>query len=438
MSLVRSSCDPIAMSVLERWEIESEQMRAEIESQPEVELAAMAQLEEVGEECHGNRRSTRWVFVASPSRCCLLEMSDESAGVKCMSYQTERGAGGLEHVQGMVVLTKPMTFRKVAVTVGVRLNSRGDRPGAGEQASFKVMKGSSLQNLAYTNCESYCRECHRGKGPQTIVACRVLRECVCGNSVEKGLVPGTSVAFGVFDDVTLADLPDAFGTGASNLIKVARTNPMLFARHQKAIEFFEREFAETPRPQPVVLWCCGGSGSGKSRFARSITSPHVQYWAGLNGKWFDGYNQEKSVVVFDDIGFDLNPKAILRLLDRYPVRVEVKGATRPFTPHLIVITNIDGPQQWWDNLCAAHKVRESSAQLLRRVSVTATFPKTTPEQELLRSTVRLAINRRMDAPQPAVEDWKPGNVVVPTDATEILMPVYEANSMANQESANSE
>jgi len=41
--------------------------------------------------------------------------------------------------------------------------------------------------------------------------------------------------------------------------------------------------------------------------------------------------------------------ALLRLADRYPYRVEVKGGVRNFVSHAIIITSNKRPEAWYDN-----------------------------------------------------------------------------------------
>ena len=103
--------------------------------------------------------------------------------------------------------------------------------------------------------------------------------------------------------------------------------------------------------KPEVVWLYGPTGSGKTSMAR-------QYFEYLQGsgdseitnyirtpgpiKWWDGYEGDVYTVIDDfrrnqlrDVG---GFAYLLRLLDRYPVRVEIKGGSVPFVAHYIVIT----------------------------------------------------------------------------------------------------
>lgn len=84
-------------------------------------------------------------------------------------------------------------------------------------------------------------------------------------------------------------------------------------------------------------------------------------------KWFDGYDAHK-VVIFDDFRPDwCKLPFLLRLLDRYSMRVAVKGGFRAWVPTVIYITCPQPP----DN-CYLDSPEEI-AQLLRRVTVVKEF-----------------------------------------------------------------
>lgn len=103
--------------------------------------------------------------------------------------------------------------------------------------------------------------------------------------------------------------------------------------------------------KPEVVWLYGPTGSGKTSMAR-------KYFEFLQGsgdgeitnyirtpgpiKWWDGYEGDLYTVIDDfrrnqlrDVG---GFAYLLRLLDRYPVRVEIKGGSVPFVAHYIIIT----------------------------------------------------------------------------------------------------
>ncbi|AXQ66125.1 MAG: helicase [Cressdnaviricota sp.] len=111
----------------------------------------------------------------------------------------------------------------------------------------------------------------------------------------------------------------------------------------------------------------GPTGIGKTRcafeFGHLVSSEGVWISAG-SLRWFDGYDGQR-VAIFDDIrtkhtSFDM----LLRLLDRYPLRVEFKGGFVDWNPSFIIITAPLGPRAMW-NL----RRDEDLDQLVRRVTI---------------------------------------------------------------------
>lgn len=77
----------------------------------------------------------------------------------------------------------------------------------------------------------------------------------------------------------------------------------------------------------VVLW--GPTGLGKTAQICQNYDPAEMYWK-PHGPWWDGYEQQR-VVVFDEFYSWYPYGDILRLLDRFPLKVPVKGAFQEFT-----------------------------------------------------------------------------------------------------------
>lgn len=133
-------------------------------------------------------------------------------------------------------------------------------------------------------------------------------------------------------------------------------------------------YADTPR-NPMdnveVHWFYGPPGSGKTRTAHELcSSDNTSYYVKTNttGRWFDGYNGEKTVI-FDDIRNKYYPLTyLLALFDRYPTRVETKGSSRNFKATKIYVTCPEHPRRFVHNYEAGMDgFRENPEQLLRRI-----------------------------------------------------------------------
>jgi len=58
---------------------------------------------------------------------------------------------------------------------------------------------------------------------------------------------------------------------------------------------------------------------------------------------------------------------MLQLLDRYPLRVEVKGSSVPFVSRRIIITSNASPDEWYPNI-------RDRTPLMRRITSVTSFP----------------------------------------------------------------
>ena len=98
-----------------------------------------------------------------------------------------------------------------------------------------------------------------------------------------------------------------------------------------------------------VYW--GPTGAGKSRRAWEESGldaypkdPRTKFWCGYRGH---------EHVVVDEFRGGIDIAHILRWLDRYPVRVEIKGSSVPLCATRLWFTSNTHPSQWWPDLDVA-------------------------------------------------------------------------------------
>lgn len=84
--------------------------------------------------------------------------------------------------------------------------------------------------------------------------------------------------------------------------------------------------------------------------------------------WFDGYEGQENVLFDDFHGGVFKLPYLLKLLDRYPMRVPVKGGFVQWKPRRIFITSNIDPDLWFSNAN-----REHVAALNRRFTETFYF-----------------------------------------------------------------
>ena len=91
----------------------------------------------------------------------------------------------------------------------------------------------------------------------------------------------------------------------------------------------------------IILW--GAPGVGKSRTAYTDGAVPITYHNGAIG----GYNGE-DVVVFDDFTPSIiSLQEVLKLTDRYPLNIAIKGGFRNWKPKKIYFTSNLNPTSWW-------------------------------------------------------------------------------------------
>lgn len=116
--------------------------------------------------------------------------------------------------------------------------------------------------------------------------------------------------------------------------------------------------------KPYVHWIWGASGTGKSKLANTYPD---KYWKD-DTKWWDGYDGQKTVVLDDFRGSQMKFTYLLRLLDRYPMRLEVKGGYRQMTSINVIITSIIHPKNcYFTN--TDDEYGEPIQQLIRRIDL---------------------------------------------------------------------
>lgn len=129
--------------------------------------------------------------------------------------------------------------------------------------------------------------------------------------------------------------------GERDIKAVALQFPTAYIKYFKGIEQFirichgagERDFKTN------VFFFWGPTGTGKSRRARSESEKSVgRTYYKPRGEWWDGYNGQENVVIDDFYGW-IKYDEMLKICDRYPYRVPIKGGYENFVTKNIWITS---------------------------------------------------------------------------------------------------
>jgi hypothetical protein len=123
------------------------------------------------------------------------------------------------------------------------------------------------------------------------------------------------------------------------LVDIAAEHPKSFILHSKGIQSLLAILNTSTRTEMTLgYWVYGTTGSGKSRWAHSL-SPESTYSKDPMTKYFCGYNQQETVIL-DDYrpNAEMSFSFLLRLADRYPINVQTKFGNVEFNSQRIVIT----------------------------------------------------------------------------------------------------
>lgn len=98
--------------------------------------------------------------------------------------------------------------------------------------------------------------------------------------------------------------------------------------------------------ETVIYIHWGDTGTGKSKYCFE-NFPNA-YWKS-RGEWWDGYDGHEVVIIDEFYGW-LPIDFVLRLADRYPLSVPVKGGFRKFVAKEIHFTSNKHWSEWWPNV----------------------------------------------------------------------------------------
>lgn len=134
--------------------------------------------------------------------------------------------------------------------------------------------------------------------------------------------------------------------------------PTLYVKYHKGIAAMRantRGKGSGPdRPDVKTICVYGPGGCGKSTWARNLASQWslevghdgLFFRKSLTGQWFDGYVDEK-VVILDEMPNGVPYDVLKMLLEPHPTIVNIKGTTRPWhATHVIMVSN-KHPHDWY-------------------------------------------------------------------------------------------
>lgn len=268
-------------------------------------------------------RGKNWMFTlnnyTAAEEAFIQSLPSSDPDVIWLTYGRELGEQtGTPHLQGYLCLARRLRLQQL----------RQKLP----RCHLEIRRGSHADAKRYCQKDADFEE--HGVEPESGQGTRTDLETL-KNSLDNGL--------------PLRDIADAhFAT---------------FLRYNKGIKLYVNLNARSRDwvTSVVVYW--GRTGAGKTRAVyENLPNPNSLY-THPGGPWFDGY-EGQAICLFDDFsGSCFQLPYLLKILDRYPMQVPVKGAFVNWAPYEIYITSNINPCMWYRN---AHP--EHVAALMRRIS----------------------------------------------------------------------
>jgi len=248
--------------------------------------------------------SRNWLFTINNPGDIDPEVSF-GVNYKFLVYQLEKGENGTPHYQGYVMFK---TNKRLSALKKLC-----------KEAHWEIRRGSHKQ------AKDYCtKEDTRVKGPFTF-----------GIEPEQG------------KRTDLDAVKESIDSGAT-MKDVAETHFSSFVKYERGIRSYLNLKTNKRDFKTQVFVCYGPTGTGKSMYCDQMCKDPYWYYPQKDGKWWDGYNGQSDVII-DEFYGQILWSTLLRLLDRYPVEVEVKGGTFNFAPKRIFITSNKEPIEWYIN-----------------------------------------------------------------------------------------
>ncbi len=123
-------------------------------------------------------------------------------------------------------------------------------------------------------------------------------------------------------------------------------HPVEYVKYTRGLTALANHHTKQRDTKPYVVWIYGATGVGKSRAVFELEGmDERKVWVSSDDlKWLDEYAGQEVAVIDDFRGDMCKFRWLLRLLDRYPVRAQIKGGFVKWRPRKIYITSAKSPR----------------------------------------------------------------------------------------------
>jgi len=234
-----------------------------------------------------------------------------SNGVTYCVFGREVGENGTRHLQGYLELSSRLRINQVKNLLGTQRVHLEMRRGTATQASEYCKKDGDFEEFGELS--------QNGQGHRSDL-----------DLLQQSLIQGQSLSY------------------------ISQEHFSSFIKYQRGIQAFRNihDLKRTWICSVIVYW--GRTGTGKTHSVIDNLHDINDIYIHPGGQWFDGYDGHK-IVLFDDYGgSEFKLTYLLKLLDKYPMRVPIKGGFVSWVPHEIYITSNKEPSTWYQNAYQEH------------------------------------------------------------------------------------
>jgi len=218
------------------------------------------------------------------------------------------------HIQGYIAWDNPRSLKKFQQDIGLK------------KFHYEMSRGTALQNKTYCSKD--------------------------GNFWEHGEIPQQGERTDWQSAINHLD-------SGGEVTTVVSEQPHLLPSI-RALQTYKNLIQKSTHRDVKVIFLIGSSGTGKTRWA---WDNYPELYTKPEGNWWDGYTGQNTILLDDYYG-DIPYSQFLKVLDRYPLNLQIKGGFIPANYTTVIITSNDNYDRWY---------RQNTDAITRRIHQTINF-----------------------------------------------------------------